>query len=72
MTLGNMREHGVRAVDASCEACKHEAVVNVDKRADDDYVPDVGLKPTLLCVRLKEDCRAPELGTASAFCRLSR
>jgi hypothetical protein len=44
MTLGNMREHGVRAVDATCEACPHEAVVNVDSLLDDVYVPDVALK----------------------------
>jgi hypothetical protein len=44
VTLGNMREHGVRAVDATCEACKHEAVVNVDNLADDVYVPDVAVK----------------------------
>jgi len=30
MTLGNMREHGVRSMDATCEACQHEATVNVD------------------------------------------
>jgi hypothetical protein len=44
MTLRNMREHGVRAVDATCEQCHHEAVVNVDSLLDDVYVPDVALK----------------------------
>ena len=44
MTLGNMREHGVGAVDATCEACKHEAVVNVDRLPDMVYVPDVALR----------------------------
>ena len=47
MSLGNMRQHGVRSVDASCEACKHEAAVNVDRLADHIYVPDVA--PTLRC-----------------------
>ena len=44
MTLGNMREHGVRAVDATCGECKHEAVVNVDSLPDSFYVPDVAIK----------------------------
>jgi hypothetical protein len=30
MTLANMRENGVRAVTATCEACGREADVNVD------------------------------------------
>ena len=44
MTLGNMREHGVRSVDATCEACQHEAAINVDTLPDAVYVPDVALK----------------------------
>ena len=44
MTLGNMREHGVRAVGATCEACHHEAVVNVDGLPNGVYVPDIALK----------------------------
>ena len=43
MTLRNTREHGVRAVNATCEKCHHEAVVNVDSMLDDVYVPDVAL-----------------------------
>jgi hypothetical protein len=30
MSLANMREHGVRSVEATCEACKHEAAISVD------------------------------------------
>ena len=30
MTLANMRLNGVRAVIATCEACRHKADVNVD------------------------------------------
>jgi hypothetical protein len=30
MTLANMRQNGVRAVIATCEACNHSADVNVD------------------------------------------
>ena len=44
MTLANMREHGVRSVDATCEDCKHEAVVNVDSLPDEFPAPDVALR----------------------------
>jgi hypothetical protein len=44
MGVKNMREHGVRSVEAMCEACAHEAVVNVDALRDTVYVPDVALK----------------------------
>ena len=30
MTLANMRQNGVRMVWAKCEACGHQADVNVD------------------------------------------
>jgi ribosomal protein S27AE len=42
MTLGNMRENGVRSVEAECEDCGHSAVVNVDQFLDAVFVPDVG------------------------------
>lgn len=46
MTLGNMRDHGVRAVDAWCEAtgCGHMATINVDPLPDELPVPDVALR----------------------------
>jgi hypothetical protein len=44
MSLFNMREHGVRSVEATCENCKHEAIINVDSLPDDIYVPDVALR----------------------------
>ena len=46
MTLGNMREHGVRSVAAHCQdlSCGHSASVNVDHLADDVPVPDVALR----------------------------
>src|SRR5688500_3126736 len=44
MSLANMREHGVRSVEATCEDCKHDAVVNVDSLPGDLYVPDVALR----------------------------
>jgi hypothetical protein len=33
MTLRNMRQNGVRAVIATCQACGHKADVNVDSLA---------------------------------------
>ena len=42
MDLANMRENGVRSVEATCGACGHEAVVNVDTLPAEVYVPDVG------------------------------
>jgi hypothetical protein len=30
MTLANMREHGVRSIEATCRACQHSARLNVD------------------------------------------
>jgi predicted RNA-binding Zn-ribbon protein involved in translation (DUF1610 family) len=38
MTLANMRQDGVRAVIARCEACAHAADVNVETIT----VPEVG------------------------------
>jgi hypothetical protein len=43
MTLANMRENGVRAVIATCEACNHSADVNVDTLPETVTVPKVGL-----------------------------
>jgi len=42
MTLANMRQNGVRAVIARCEACGHGADVNVDTLAETLVVPKVG------------------------------
>ncbi len=42
MTLANMRENGTRSVEAKCEVCGHEAVVNVDAWPADYPVPDGG------------------------------
>ena len=42
MTLANMRENGVHAVIAKCEACGHAADVNVEGLAETIAVPKVG------------------------------
>ncbi len=46
MTLGNMREHGVRSVAAHCQevGCGHSGSVNVDHLPGDFPVPDVALR----------------------------
>jgi hypothetical protein len=55
MSLSNMREHGVRSVEATCEHCKHEAIINVDSLPDDLYVPDA--EAPMLSLRLEEPAR---------------
>ena len=42
MSLANMRQNGVRAVIATCEACKHAADVNVDALPETVFVPQAG------------------------------
>jgi len=42
MTLANMRQNGMHAVIARCEACGHVADVNVDALAGTIIVPEVG------------------------------
>ena len=42
MTLANMRQNGVRAVAATCEAGGHAADVNVDALAETIVVPEIG------------------------------
>ena len=44
MPLANMRVHGIRSLEATCEDCKHEATVNVDSLPGDLFVPDVALR----------------------------
>jgi hypothetical protein len=49
MTLGNMRENGVRSLFAYCRACHHEAIMNVDKYDAACHVPSFG--PKMRCQR---------------------
>jgi hypothetical protein len=44
MNLTNMRENGVRSVEARCEACGREAAFNCDEFPADLPVPDVALR----------------------------
>jgi hypothetical protein len=49
MTLGKMREAGIRSVYVECMACDREATVNVDRLPDYVPVPDVALVMKKLC-----------------------
>jgi hypothetical protein len=42
MTLGNMRQNGVRSLAVSCFCCRHEAVVSADQWPDHVPVPTFG------------------------------
>ncbi len=46
MTLGNMREHGVRSVAAHCQqvGCGHSSSISMDALPDHYPVPDVALR----------------------------
>jgi hypothetical protein len=47
MTLGNMRELGVRSLDVSCWNCHHEAVLLADGWPGDVALPTFG--PRMVC-----------------------
>jgi hypothetical protein len=47
MTLGNMRENGVRSLTVSSWQCHHEAVLSADHWSDDIPVPAFG--PRMVC-----------------------
>jgi hypothetical protein len=47
MTLGNMRQLGVRSLPVSCWLCHHQAVLSADNWRDDISVPSFG--PRMVC-----------------------
>jgi hypothetical protein len=47
MTLGNMRELGVRSLFVSCWQCHHQAVLSADRWPDAVAVPTFG--PRMVC-----------------------
>jgi hypothetical protein len=49
MTLGNMRENGVRSLDVSCWQCHHRAILSADPWPDHVPVPTFG--PRMLRTR---------------------
>ena len=51
MTLGNIRENGVRSLIVHCSnvTCRHEAILSVDAYGDDVSVSSLG--PRMRCQR---------------------
>jgi len=49
MTLGNMRENGVRSLAVSCLLCRHESVLSAEPWPDNVPVPTFG--PRMVCTR---------------------
>jgi hypothetical protein len=49
MTLGNMRQNGVRGLDVTCLHCGYHTEVNVDAWLDDVPVPSFG--PRMRCTK---------------------
>ena len=49
MTLGNMRENGVRSLFVSCWQFHHEAILNVETWPDQVPVPTFG--PRMVCTK---------------------
>ena len=49
MTLGNMRQNGLRSLDVSCWQCHHLAIMSADSWPDDVPVPTFG--PRMVCTR---------------------
>lgn len=47
MTLGNMRESGVRSLAVCCLRCHHDAVLDVEGYRDDVTVPS--FVPRMVC-----------------------
>jgi hypothetical protein len=61
MTLANMRQNGVRMIWAKCEACGHQADVNVDTLAETLVVPKVGQRLRCSC------CGGKQINTRPAW-----
>jgi hypothetical protein len=60
MTLGNMRDLGVRSLDVSCWNCHHQAVLNADHWPDEVVLPTFG--PRMVC---STDLRSGVLSTTN-------
>ena len=61
MSLGNMREHGVRSVLAICQevSCGHSGLIDVDALPDDFAVPAVSVRLRCFEVRIAHRVLAP-------------
>ena len=49
MTLGNMRENGVRRLAVDCEGCHHQALLGVDEYSAN--IPVSAFGPRMVCTR---------------------
>ena len=51
MTLGDMRQHGVRQLTAYCnnQKCHHHSIVDVDRHPNDALVTSFG--PRMVCTQ---------------------
>jgi hypothetical protein len=61
MSLANMRQNGVRAVTAQCQACNHQADINVDELPESVHVSQVGQR--LRC----SQCNGKQINTRPAW-----
>jgi len=74
MTLGNMRQHGVRSLAVYCGAlhCHHEAVLDVTSFADDVTVPAFGQRMVCaVCGAIGADAR-PNWNERGQVCLFGR
>jgi hypothetical protein len=83
MTLGNMRQNGVRGLCVTCQHCGREIVVNMDAWPDDAPVDDIparvdtctGLSRNRIAVAIPGQRRqnpAPRQDGGSGRCRICR
>jgi hypothetical protein len=49
MTLGSMRENGVRSLAVQCQQCRHEVIMDVDRPPGRVTVPSFG--PRMVCTK---------------------
>lgn len=66
MTLGNMRDNGVRALIAQCRDCRHQADVQVDQLDAALFVPDIATR--MVC----SACGSRRIETRPAWHTLKR
>ncbi|MGE0231178.1 MAG: hypothetical protein AB7S46_05285 [Flavobacteriaceae bacterium] len=58
MTIGNMREHGVRRLDIQCRECHHRVIRSADGLSDDIEIPAYGARLRCsACGSRNIDCR---------------
>jgi hypothetical protein len=58
MTLGNIRENGMRSLFVSCWQCHHQAVLSADHWPDDIPVPAFGPRMVCTACGIRRGCAA--------------